>query len=619
MKLLTILLWYLTGVVFLVSCQAPTTTNSASTKKVEVSNQNFIRNSQAPNFLNDWSNENAIVYHVIGEPNDMHPTNGNSGNRSFVNNYIHGFLLTADLVNLKGVQPSLVKKTPVISKDYLSFTYELRDEPTWDDSSQLSVEDVIFTLKANRCPLTNNPHNKPFIENLEAIKVNPNNPREFTLKMKKHYMHNTSFLMEFPIMQESFWDSNHILRNYTITDFDNPKIDLDSPALNDWVTEFNDYKYSNRPDLIVGLGAYQFSEWKMGQSFSLVRKSNHWTSELASQSVYETAYPEKIIFKLNTDENSQILEFKTQVLDGSNALSNSALMKLKESETFIKNYHAQVTPTFNYTHLRFNLRPDGIKHKKFFEDVKVRRAIAHLVKYDEINHVLYKGMRTRIPGPVSPLKNSFDKKLKLLNYNLDTAKKLLAEAGWIDSNNDNVRDKLIDGQKVDFEFDLLYISNSNSWKDMALMISESLYEAGIKCNPVQLEFTVLKDKSRNHDFDAALAAWGGSSFPEDFTQIWHTESWSNKGLNYVGFGNSESDALIDSIKFAMTESDRILLVHKMQKLIYDNQPYVFLFAANRTNVIHKRFGNADMYYEKPGILLNNLRLLSIGTKPIAED
>ncbi|MCF8277332.1 MAG: hypothetical protein K9J17_11425 [Flavobacteriales bacterium] len=619
MKTLAKLFPYVSGLSFLCSCQEPTLQHTISAKTIEVLNKTYIGNSREYDFLDDWSTENTIVYHVIGEPNDMHPTNGNSGNRSFVNNYIHGFLLTADLVSLNGLQPSLVKRMPTISENQLDFTYELRDEPTWDDGSQLSVDDVVFTLKANRCPLTNNPHSKPFIENLQEIELNPDNPREFTLKMKKHYMHNTSMLMEFPMMQESFWDPNHILRSYTISEFDNSELDLDNPALNNWITEFNDYKYGTNPNLIVGLGAYQFSEWKTGQSFSLLRKTNHWTSTLTSPSVYETAYPERIIFKLNTDENSQILEFKTQVLDGSNALSSSAFTKLKESEAFIENYHAQATPTFNYTHLRFNLRPDGIKHKKFFEDVTVRRAIAHLVKYDEMNQVLYQGMRSRIPGPVSPLKTSFNKSLRLIDHDLEFARQLLAEAGWIDSDNDNIRDKLIDGQKVDFEFDLLYMSNSDSWKDMALMISESLYEAGIKCNPVQLEFTVLKDKSRNHDFDAALAAWGGSSFAEDFTQIWHTESWASKGLNYGGFGNSESDALIDSIKFAMTEDERFPLVQKLQKLIYDNQPYVFLFASNRTNVMHKRFGNADMYYEKPGIVLNNLQLLGIGVVPMAGD
>ena len=34
------------------------------------------------------------------------------------------------------------------------------------------------------------------------------------------------------------------------------------------------------------------------------------------------------------------------------------------------------------------MRPDGIKRKEFFTDVKVRRAMAHLVPVEEIIEVL---------------------------------------------------------------------------------------------------------------------------------------------------------------------------------------------------------------------------------------
>jgi hypothetical protein len=55
---------------------------------------------------------------------------------------------------------------------------------------------------------------------------------------------------------------------------------------------------------------------------------------------------------------------------------------------------------------------------------------------------------------------------------------------------------------------------------------------------------------------------------------------------------------------------RIPMVRELQAMIYEDQPYVFMFASTRRNVIHKRFGNADMYFERPGVLLNNLKLLS---------
>jgi len=52
------------------------------------------------------------------------------------------------------------------------------------------------------------------------------------------------------------------------------------------------------------------------------------------------------------------------------------------------------------------------------------------------------------------------------------------------------------------------------------------------------------------------------------------------------------------------------LVHKFQQTVYDEQPVIFLFASIRRNVIHQRFGNVEMYFERPGILLNNLKLIS---------
>jgi peptide/nickel transport system substrate-binding protein len=107
-----------------------------------------------------------------------------------------------------------------------------------------------------------------------------------------------------------------------------------------------------------------------------------------------------------------------------------------------------------------------------------------------------------------------------------------------------------------------------------------------------------------------LASWAGSSVPEDFTQIWHSSSWASKGSNFSGFGNAKSDALIDSIKYTLDPALRHPMVKELQAMIYDEQPYVFMYAANRRNVIHKRFGNAHMYFERPGILINNWKLLA---------
>ena len=47
---------------------------------------------------------------------------------------------------------------------------------------------------------------------------------------------------------------------------------------------------------------------------------------------------------------------------------------------------------------------------------------------------------------------------------------------------------------------------------------------------------------------------------------------------------------------------------QLQAKIYEDQPYVFMYSPKRKIVIHKRFDNANMYYEKPGFVLHNFNL-----------
>jgi ABC-type transport system substrate-binding protein len=125
---------------------------------------------------------------------------------------------------------------------------------------------------------------------------------------------------------------------------------------------------------------------------------------------------------------------------------------------------------------------------------------------------------------------------------------------------------------------------------------------------VPLEFTILYKKAYEHDFDAMFGVWGGSGSYSDPVQLWHTSSWVNKGSNFVGFGDAASDALIDLCNSKVDKDERAIVEKALQKRIYDDQPYVFLYSRVRPTVIHKRFANRQMYSEKPGLFTNNLKL-----------
>jgi peptide/nickel transport system substrate-binding protein len=104
-----------------------------------------------------------------------------------------------------------------------------------------------------------------------------------------------------------------------------------------------------------------------------------------------------------------------------------------------------------------------------------------------------------------------------------------------------------------------------------------------------------------------LGAWSSSSQPEDPRQIWHSESWSNGGSNFVGFGSAYSDSLIDEANSELNAAKRKKMMHTIQQVIQDEQPYVFLFNATRKFALHKRFGSSEVFSERPHIWLGSLK------------
>lgn len=575
----------------------------------------FLKVADASAFLPSWSSDNTLIYQWIAEPDMLHPANGISSQRNEILLYTQQFLVTVDFRTLKLVS-QLAVALPQVSGDGLRVTFTLRKEPVWDNGQPLSVDDVIFTAKAQKCPFTDNPNYKPYWNNLKTIEKDSTNPQKFTAIMKEPYMHNVAFWGDYPIMQRTFYDPENVLSKFSFEELDNPKTDaVKQKALQQWANNFNDAKYGREPQFLTGLGPYKISSWEAGQTLTLERKENYWAR--GSENLFETCYPAKIIFKVNRDANSQMLEFKSQADDASSTLGTKTLLDLQTDSSFNANYHSQFVDTYFYTYAGMNTRPDGIKHKKIFTDKNVRRAIALLFPVDEINKIVNHGMNKRVCSPVSFLKPDYNRSLKIIVNDKETAATLLAAAGWKDTDNDNVLDKTIDGEKIKFEFNLNYLTTQAEWKDMATMIADALYNAGIKANLNPLDYPVFIGNARAHDFDMMLASWGQSALPEDFTQVWHTESWTTNGSNFTGFGNAETDALIDSVKKTMNDDVRNELSKKFQQAVHDEQPMVFLFASLRRTVVHKRFGNVEMYFERPGLLLNNCRLLSVTSSSVS--
>lgn len=577
------------------------------------SDKRFILNSKPDTWMNDWSKENVVVFHWRGEPDNLHPTNGTSNPRRMIQDYTQRFLLNIDLQTLE-LRPDLVTEMPKVSPDGLTYTYQLKSGIFWDDGSELTVDDVIFSMKAQTCPQVNNPAYKAMFEYTKSITADPQSPDKVIVVFKRRFVYNVAMFGDIAILQEKFHDKNGVLRNYTIEQFLNPDfMKTEHRDLDEWAKEFNDPKYGRDVNLLNGLGPYKVTAWEDKSRLELTRKKAHWSQKLPNPGYYDAAFPDKIICRLITDENAIALELKNQTIDASTWISTHGLYELQKDSLFNRNYHSAFVHNFDWQYMGFNMKPEAVNRTPFFTDKNVRRAIAHLVPCDEMNQTYLDGQAVRMSSAVTPTrKDVYDPKLKPIAYDIEKAKQLLDAAGWKDTDGDNIRDKVINGKKVPFEFELMTMTGNVAAENMAKDIKESLYKAGIVAKIRSLEFATFYQQLPMHEFDMYFGAWSGSAFPEDYKQLWHSEQWANGGSNYVGFGSPKTDQLIDSIRVQIVDSLRHPMERELMSIIYDEQPYVFLFMVPRKIAIHKRFDNANMYWEKPGVYLPALRLWAPG-------
>lgn len=548
--------------------------------------------------------QNTVIAHITIQPDGLHPFNDNSTIRSYIFNYTQKTLIKLDIESLEYI-PLLVKNMPAASADNLSFEYEIKQGVLWDDGTELNAEDVAFSVKLMLCPLTNNAQIRSnYSTVIKSIELDPSNPMKFTMHAQNVHWDNKFIFSELYMVQKSLWDPNGVLDNVTFAELLSENF-KETTVLSDFFNSYNNADNSYKPHKLLGLGAYQVTQWEASQYITIEKKENWWGAEDAS--VYNKAYPDKIIFKIITEDASSYLALKNQEIDVTTRIGTVKLMKLQEREYFNNNYDSDFLDQYSFSYMGLNMKPDGIKQKPFFVDQKVRRAMAYLIPIDEIIEVMIHGKGSRQASLISPLKSTYNDTLKLIPLDIEKAKELLTEAGWVDTDKDNIRDKMINGVRIPFSFKLSYMSSPIS-KEIVLMIKESLYKAGVVAEPTPMDFTLFYKNAMDHNFDGMMGGWGGSASYSNPMQLWHTSSWVTKGSNFCGFGDAESDALIEEANLTLDKEKHDNALLKLQAKVYEDQPYVFLYATKRKFAIHKRFNNRGMYNERPGVMLQNLDL-----------
>jgi ABC-type transport system substrate-binding protein len=345
---------------------------------------------------------------------------------------------------------------------------------------------------------------------------------------------------------------------------------------------FNNH-WANRQ--MCGTGPMVFKEWVKEQRVVLERNPNYWGEPFYfSRLVYRHISNQNTVLQqlLQNDIDRAAIAEKdhyVQSLDHPNVVSGKVVLEKYD-------YPA-------YRYLGYNLK------REFFKDKRVRWAIGHAVPVDQIISTIFHGLATRITGPFLPKSSANDPDLKPVDFDLDKARALLDEAGWKMAEGESVRSKMVEGSKVKAEFDLMIFSDSPSFLSIAAIIKENCRKIGVDVTISPAKWALMLQKLRKKEFDATILGWA-MGWKDDPYQIWDSSQADlPESSNHVGYANPEVDKLIAQLRVTMDPKEQVPLYRKIHRIIYDEQPYTFLFMEKATAGHDGRIQNVKHYPIRP--------------------
>lgn len=329
-----------------------------------------------------------------------------------------------------------------------------------------------------------------------------------------------------------------------------------------WGLKFNEHWYNSKA---LGVGPYRFVKWEPGVVIEFEANPEYWGEPPSFD------YIQILTLK---DQQAWIRKLKAKELDYTNVQPEQYRTEIKgKSEPWLGEPGLSLTqhPTSSWFYIGWNLE------RPLFADKRVRQALTMAFDRQGLVENVFHNLGEVTSGPFPMQAPCYDKTIEPWPYDLEKAKALLTEAGWTDTDGDGIRDKVIDGKKVPFEFSLVTYGSSTEYETIASVYREALLSVGIKMQPEPLEWSTQQKRTQAREFDAFTGAWA-ADWETDLMQIWHSKEADRPGSsNYVSFRNPEGDRIAEALRRAFDPTERDALCHAFHKLVHEEQPYTFFY------------------------------------------
>ena len=473
-------------------------------------------------------------YTSIGsEPENLHPIKSTDLYATVVQSYMLESLMERNYDTYK-FQPQLAEKYN-ISPDGRYLTFHLKKNLKWSDGKPLTADDVKFTLEASKNPAYGGVHFIPYLEGIKSARVK--NKTTVIFETKEAYFKNFEILAGLQIIPK------HI--------YADPKARLNKT--------------------LIGSGPYKIGKYLKGKMIILTQNSN-WQG--ANYPANKNRWNFKnIVIRFVSEETDKILRLQKENIDYSD-LSPEAYERKTSQHPWgtkvlkikIKNQSAK-----GYSYIGFNFK------NPLFQDVRLRRALAHLMNRNLMNQKFHFNHSELARGPWYFWSDYADSSIPAIKFDPKKARALLKQAGWRDNNKDGILEKRIGNKLKTLSFTITF-SNEKSEKYLTLY-KEDLKKEGIDLKLNRVDWTTFVRSLDDKKFDAVMLGWSGGQIDLDPKQIWHSKSAEKGGSNFISYSNPKVDKLIDQGRKQMNKQDRIKYFKQVYRHIAKDTPYIFMFSS----------------------------------------
>ncbi|MEK4303543.1 ABC transporter substrate-binding protein [Oceanobacillus sp. FSL K6-0251] len=473
----------------------------------------------------DAEGDQVLIFARGGDSESLDPASTTDGESSRITKQIYESLLEFDKESFE-VLPGLAHDWEV-SEDGLSYTFYLEEGVTFHDGTEFNAEAVKVNFERWADP----DHEYAFADDGYVYSMYGTMFGGF-LGDENHVVEEINVVNDHEIEFVLSQPLGFFLQNMAMTYFP-----ITSPAaLEEYGPAINENP--------VGTGPFEFVSWAKDDSIVLDKFDDYRIEGLPKL--------DRVVFEVIPDNAARLIALRSgeiDIMDGLNPDDAAGV----EADEGLELYERAEN---NIGYVGFNVQ------KEPFDNKDLRHAVSHAIDKEAIAEALYAGYATPASVPLPPSYMGYNNEVESFEYDPDTARELLEDAGYADG----------------LEIELWTMPVARPYmpdpETVSEIIQNNLEEVGITVTIVREEWAPYLEKTMNGEHQMYMLGWSGTNGDPDYflSSLLHGDNVGSSNREF--YDNDEVDEFLNQAKLSIDQDERASFYQQAQELIADDAPMV---------------------------------------------